>query len=84
MYNSLPVLFLGDKSYLKSSYSNGLIQTNFNDKISFQNSINDIASFSKGELEMLGKENFNISNKLNNPNLLYDTYEKIINEKTIL
>lgn len=84
MYNSLPVLFLGNKSYLKSSYSNGLIQTNFNDKISFQNGINDINNYSKGELERLGKENFNISNKLNNPNLLYDTYKRIINEKIIL
>ncbi len=80
MHNSLPVLFLGNKSYLKSGYSKGLIQANFDDKISFQSSIENISSFSKDKLVKLGKENYKIANKLNNPNLLYSVYEEIVNQ----
>jgi len=78
MYNNLPVLFIGDKSYLNDSSSPGLIEVEWNNRHSFEKSLNFINNSSKKELNMLGIENYKIVEKLNNPKLLYKLYEDII------
>ena len=80
MYNNLPILFMGNTSYLNDSSSPGLIEVELNNRHSFEKSLNFINNLSKEELNMLGIENYKIVEKLNNPKLLYKLYERIINE----
>ena len=80
MYNNLPILFMGDKSYLNNSSSSGIVEVDSNDKYSIEKNLNFVSNLSKEELNILGFENYKIVEKFNNPKLLYNLYERIINE----
>ena len=80
MYNKLPVLFMGDKSYLNNSSSNGIVEVDSNDKYCIEKILNYISNLSKEELKMLGLENYKTVERFNNPKLLYNLYESIIYE----
>ena len=47
MYNSLPVLFMGNKSYLNDSSSPGLIEVEWSNRHSLEKSLNFINNSSK-------------------------------------
>lgn len=77
MFNKLPILFVGDKSYLDIK-SDGIIQCRFNDRNDFQFQLNKIFNMSKRELKMKGLLNFNIVKMNNSPELISKKFLDII------
>ena len=51
MYNNLPILFMGDKSYLNNSSSSGIVEVDSNDKYSIEKNLNFVSNLSKEELK---------------------------------
>ena len=64
MFNRLPILFVGEKSYLDVK-SDGLIPCKFNNEKDFKLKLNKILNMTQSELNNKGLENFNVV-KINN------------------
>lgn len=77
MFNKLPILFVGDKSYLDIE-SDGILQCKFNDKDDFNFILNKIFDMTERQLKDKGLQNFNIVKMNNSPELISKTLLDII------
>ena len=77
MYAKLPILFVGDTSYLYNNYSEGFIECD-NNKKSLSYALNKIARTSNNDLTIMGEKNYTFLRLNYNPKLLIRSFEKII------
>ncbi len=76
MFYKLPILFIGNKSYLDIE-SEGIFESKFNNQSSFIKSLNKINYMSKNDLKKLGTLNYNIVQLNNSPDSISRKFMEI-------
>ena len=77
MFHKLPILFVGEKSYLDVK-SPGIISCKFNDKNDFNLNLHKIYNMSKNELVDKGLQNYNIVKMQNSPESISKVFLEIL------
>ena len=77
MFHKLPILFVGEKSYLDVK-SPGIISCKFNDKNDFNLNLHKIYNMSKNELVDKGLQNYNIVKIQNSPESISKVFSEIL------
>ena len=79
MINKLPILFVGNKSYL-DIVSDGIIACKFNNEKDFKDSLIKINTLTKQELREKGILNYNLVKTNNSPELISKNFMEIISD----
>ena len=79
MINKLPILFVGNKSYLDIA-SDGIIACKFNNEKDFKDSLIKINNLSKHELREKGILNYNLVKTNNSPESISKKFTEIISD----
>ena len=77
MFYKLPILFIGNKSYLDIE-SEGIFESKFNNQSSFIKSLNKINYMSKNDLKKMGTLNYNIVQVNNSPDSISRKFMEIL------
>ena len=79
MINKLPILFVGNKSYL-DIVSDGIIACKFNNEKDFKDSLIKINTLTKQELREKGILNYNLVKINNSPESISKNFMEIISD----
>lgn len=79
MFNKLPILFIGNKSYLDLD-SMGIIECKFNNKNALIDSLNKINNMEKSDLKKMGILNNKIVQINNSPDSISKNFMEILND----